>query len=125
MKLDEAIGRFCDAWNRHAADELAGMWTDDGELNHPWGVRAIGREAIEKVLAEEHRSSMAATNLELITVSSQDSGYTVTAELDGVVRGVRAPNGRTYDLPLRVAIMFIKHGDEWRIRTMAPVANPK
>jgi ketosteroid isomerase-like protein len=125
MKLDEAISRFCDAWNRHAADDLAAMWTGDGELNHPWGVRAVGRDAIAKVLGDEHRGSMAASKLELAIDSSDDSGDTVTAELAGVVHDVRAPNGRTYDLPLRVAVMFTKHNEQWLIRTMAPVANPK
>ena len=125
MTLDESIVRFRDAWNRHAADEMARMWTDDGELNHPWGVRAVGRDAIERVLREEHGGSMAASTLELGPVGPRDSGDTVTPELDGLLRNVRAPNGRTYDLPLRIAVMFLKQGDEWRIRTMAPVANPK
>jgi uncharacterized protein (TIGR02246 family) len=125
MTLEEAISAFRDAWNRHNADEMAAMWTGDGELDHPWGLRAVGRDAIARVLNDEHRGNMAETTLELGAVTSRASGDTFSTDLDGMLRGVKAPNGRTYDLPLKIAVMFVKEDGEWRIRTMAPVANPK
>ncbi|MBV8515917.1 MAG: nuclear transport factor 2 family protein [Acidobacteria bacterium] len=65
-ELQDLVARFCAAWNRHDADALARLWTDDGELNHPWGRRAVGRDAILGVLREEHAGSMSASELQVV-----------------------------------------------------------
>jgi uncharacterized protein (TIGR02246 family) len=126
--LAQTVARFCDAWNRHDAAALAAMWTEDGELNHPWGVRAVGRDAIRELLEEEHSASMAVSQLSVVGVTSRESGRAVTAEIDGVLTSVLGPNGRSYDLRHRLYAMFVGgagHGTDWQIRTMSPVANPR
>ena len=123
--LDETIALFCDAWNRHAAEELAMMWVEDGELNHPWGYRRVGRDAIRDLLVTEHAGNMSASTLTVRAVSTESQPDSATMEIDAVLAGVRAPNGRTYDLPHVMSAMFVRAGDEWKIRTMTPVANPR
>lgn len=121
QQLDNTLARFCEAWNRHDADALAEMWTDDGELNHPWGQRAFGREAIRQLLADEHETSMAASQLRITSVTSLSHEPNVVAEIDGVLDDVSAPNGRRYSLPHRMSVMFVAADGEWRIRTMTPL----
>lgn len=122
--LAQTVARFCDAWNRHDAGELAAMWTEDGELNHPWGYHAVGRDAIRVLLEEEHAASMAVSQLSVVRVTSRETDRTVTAEIDGVLTSVLGPNGRAYDLRHRLYAMFVDAGLDWQIRTMSPVANP-
>lgn len=123
--VSATLTRFCDAWNRHDVDALTETWSEDGELNHPWGFQAVGREAIRKLLAGEHATSMAGSHLRISRVSSQSGDGTVAAEVEGVLEGVQAPNGRTYDLPHKMHALFVFDGTEWRIRTLTPTANPR
>ena len=123
--VDETIRQFCDAWNRHAAEELAMMWAEDGELNHPWGYRRVGRDAIRDLLVTEHAGNMSASTLTVRRVTTDSQSGSATAEIDALLSGVRAPNGRSYDLPHVMSAMFVVAGDEWKIRTMTAVANPR
>jgi uncharacterized protein (TIGR02246 family) len=124
-EIEGAVDRFRDAWNRHDADALATLWTEDGELNHPWGLHATGQDAIRTLLGQEHSSTMAGSRLRIVKVVSSVDHERATAEIDGVLEGVIAPNGRTYDLNHRIFAMFVADGDGWRIRSMTPLANPR
>ena len=120
-QLDDTLARFCDAWNRHDADALAALWTDDGELNHPWGYRAFGRAAIRQLLADEHENSMSASQLRITSITPLAHEPNVVAEIDGVLDDVSAPNGRRYALPHRMSVMLVSENGEWRIKTMTPL----
>lgn len=123
--VSATLAQFCDAWNRHDVDALTETWCEDGELNHPWGFHAVGRAEIRRLLAEEHATTMAGSRLRLSNVSSQAGEGTVAAEVEGVLEGVQAPNGRAYDLPHKMHALFVFDGTAWRIRTMTPTANPR
>jgi uncharacterized protein (TIGR02246 family) len=122
--VHETIDRFRDAWNRHEARDLASLWTEDGELLHPWGQRRVGRAAICETLRSEHSGSMACSEMTIGRIVAQGNERTVFVEIDAVLAGVRAPNGRSYDLPHLMSALFERHGDGWLIRTMTPIANP-
>jgi len=119
--LETTLTRFCDAWNRHDADALASLWAEDGELNHPWGTRAVGREAIRKLLAEEHEGTMAGSLMRIERFTPVSADRNVVAEIDSVLDGVAAPNGRRYSLTARMTALFVADGVEWRIKTMTPL----
>jgi uncharacterized protein (TIGR02246 family) len=123
--LEQTIARFCDAWNRHDARELAALWVEDGELNHPWGRRGVGRDAIRELLLAEHADTMAASELTVQRIATHAATDTATAEIDAVLKGVRAPNGRPYDLPAVMSALFVRSDQGWQIRTMTPLANPR
>ena len=123
--LERTIERFCDAWNRHDVDALTSLWTEDGELHHPWGQRSVGRAAVREALTSEHAGSMAESRLAIRNIDARGDEHTLVADLDGVLTAVRAPNGRTYDLDHRMSALFVRTGEEWQIRTMTPVANPR
>jgi uncharacterized protein (TIGR02246 family) len=123
--VEAVVASFCDAWNRHDAAALASLWAADGELVHPWGERAVGRDAIREVLEREHASSMANSTIQLATNVTRAGDQTTFAEMRGVLDGVLAPNGRTYSLPHTISAMFVANADGWQIRAMAPIANPR
>lgn len=125
MNIEETVERFRDAWNRHDAGELAALWSEDGELNHPWGQRRVGRDAIRELLDAEHTGAMAASRLTVERITVDPSPGTASAEIDAVLHDVRAPNGRTYEMPTVLSALFVRSGDDWRIRTLTPVANPR
>jgi uncharacterized protein (TIGR02246 family) len=123
--IERTIERFRDAWNRHDVDALAALWAEDGELNHPWGTRSVGRAAVREALTGEHTGSMADSRLVIRSIDARGDEHTLTADIDGLLTEVRAPNGRTYDLDHRLTAMFVRTGEEWQIRTMSPIANPR
>lgn len=123
--LERTLARFCDAWNRHDANALAALWSEDGELHHPWGTRSVGRAAVHEALASEHTGIMADSRLEIERVDVRGDENTLLADIDGMLTAVRAPTGRTYDLEHLMTAMFVRTGEEWQIRTMSPVANPR
>lgn len=123
--LETLIKRFCDAWNRHDVEGLARLWSPDGELQHPWGEHAVGHDAIRAMLARDHNASMATSTIRLTPRVTHVDEHTATADLDGVIEGVLAPNGHAYNLPHEIYVMFVAAGGEWRIRTMAPIPNPR
>ena len=123
--LEQITARFCEAWNRHDAVALAALWREDGELHHPWGFHAVGREAIRVLLEKEHSSSMAGSLISVRRIETRAEEQTVIADIDTVLTGVRAPNGREYELQPTLSAMFVRSGADWQIRTLAPVANPR
>ena len=125
MTIEETIERFRDAWNRHDARDLASLWSEDGELQHPWGERRVGRDAIRDLLGTEHSGTMAVSRLTISHISVDPSPDRALAEIDAVLHDVRAPNGRTYEMPAVMSALFVRAGEEWRIRAMTPLANPR
>ncbi|HYC92081.1 MAG TPA: nuclear transport factor 2 family protein [Thermoanaerobaculia bacterium] len=123
--FEQTLSRFCDAWNRHDAGELASLWSEDGELHHPWGLRRVGRDAIRELLASEHAGTMAESELTVERIEAGPASDTVAVEIDAVLKGVLAPNGRLYDLPTVMSALFVRSGDGWQIRSLAPFANPR
>lgn len=125
MTIEQTLERFRDAWNRHDARDLASLWSEDGELQHPWGERRVGRDAIRDLLDAEHTGTMSASRLVISRITVDPSADRAHAEIDAVLHDVRAPNGRTYEMPAVMSALFVRTGEDWQIRAMAPVANPR
>ena len=123
MNAEEMMSRFAEAWNRHDADALAAMWSADGELNHPWGFHAVGRDAVRRLLTEEHTGSMRASTLRITGVTAAAGARNV--EVDGVLENVQAPNGRAYELRHKLSVLFVEEAGALRIRTMTATSNPR
>lgn len=119
--VSATLTQFCEAWNRHDAEALASLWTEDGELNHPWGSRAVGRDAIRELLAAEHQGSMANSRISVERLTPIATTPNVVAEIETLLDDVAAPNGRRYSIRPRLTAMFVSDGEEWRIKTMTPL----
>jgi uncharacterized protein (TIGR02246 family) len=101
--IERTIERFCDAWNRHDVDALAALWAEDGELNHPWGTRSVGRAAVREALTNEHTGAMADSRLAVRSIdaaTATPSPPTSTVSSRKSVRPTAAPTISTTVLPL-------------------------
>lgn len=121
--------RFEDAWNRHDTKALGAMWAIDGDHQEPDGRMVKGRAEVEALLAKQHATVFAKTE---ITLKIKDVWF-MTADValvDGFysVNGIRDPKGN--ELPTRsghlTAILMRERG-EWAIaasRLMIPAGLP-
>jgi uncharacterized protein (TIGR02246 family) len=112
---------FANAWNAHDVPGMAGCFIESGNVTHPWGTFAAGREAIARLLAGEHEGPMResrwrVSDLQVRTLSERS----VVVECDGVIEGVRAPNGSAYELPHRIHAVLVDDADGWRFMSLNP-----
>lgn len=123
--VQAVLHHFTSAWDRHDPERLASLWADDGVLNHPWGWRAVGRDAVRELLAQEHLSTMAQSSLQLLGVSvDQVRSDVAVVDIEGVLHDVRAPHGRLYDLTHHLSAVMTRAGQgEWHIQTMSAFPN--
>jgi len=120
---------FTDAWNKHDAKAMAGMFAVDGDYLDPDGRLARGRDEVEKVFTQGHATAFKASRLKL----NVDTVWFITsavALLDGSyeVTGVRDLEGK--DLPPRkghLTSVLLEENGRWWIaasRLMVPVPLP-
>lgn len=120
QQIRERFDEFAAAWNAHDAAAMAACFVESGNVTHPWGTFAAGREAISRMLAEDHEGTMRESRwrYEQMTVRHL-SERTAVVELEGVIEGARAPNGSVYSLPHRVNAVVVDEGG-WRFLSLNP-----
>jgi len=119
-KIRERFEAFTAAWNAHDVDAMAGCFSERGNITHPWGTFAAGREEIARLLAGEHDGPMRESHWKLETLTARSlSDRAIAVESEGVLEGVRAPNGTAYTLPHRVSAVLVDE-DGWRFLSMNP-----
>jgi uncharacterized protein (TIGR02246 family) len=121
LPIRATFDRFTAAWNAHDAAAMARCWAESGTVTHPWGRFAAGRVAVEELLRGEHDTEMAASryrfdDLRIRTVEPDRA----VVDVHGVIEGVRAPNGRPYDLEHQITALLARDGEEWMFLTLAP-----
>ncbi len=120
---------FAAAWGRHNARELAGLWTEDGDLVNPMGRAAKGRAEVQRLFAEEHATFMKGTTLS-VTVNGERPLAPDLAVIDceALLRGVTSPDGRSVPPFKHLIFAVVKKGDAgWRFvaaRLVVPVPPP-
>ncbi|HYK02357.1 MAG TPA: SgcJ/EcaC family oxidoreductase [Thermoanaerobaculia bacterium] len=115
---------FASAWNIHDVEAMANCFVSRGNVTHPWGAFAAGREEIARLLAGEHEGPMRESRwrFEQLTIR-QLSETAAVCECDGVIDGVRAPNGSAYELPHRINAVVVNDGmdeDGWYFLSLNP-----
>ncbi len=63
-EIREVLRQFIDAWNGDDAARVAALFTEDGSFISPEGHTYRGREAIKRVLTEEHAELFMGTTLD-------------------------------------------------------------
>jgi uncharacterized protein (TIGR02246 family) len=111
---------FAAAWNAHDVEAMAGCFIETGNVTHPWGTFAAGRDAIARLLAGEHEGAMRESRWRFEQLSiRQLSDRAAVVECDGVIEGARAPNGSIYTLPHRINAVVVDEGG-WRFLSLNP-----
>jgi uncharacterized protein (TIGR02246 family) len=112
-RLDE----FVKAWNAHDAKGMAATWTQDGDLQNPFGRWAKGRAEVEKLFADEHgptgfmRKSTFEVKSHTVRVVAAD---VAVLDAEVVVSGIGSPDGPQLS-PQTFHLLAVdkKVGDGW------------
>jgi uncharacterized protein (TIGR02246 family) len=116
---------FESAWNAHDTRALAALWTESGNLLHPWGRFATGHTAIEELLREEHESRMSGSSNRIVSLSTRKiAGDAIVAEGEGVIENVTAPNGTSYTLDHQFSAVLVREAEQWRFMSFQPTLKP-
>ncbi len=119
-KIRERFDAFAAAWNAHDVAAMTACFVDGGNVTHPWGTFAVGREAIARLLSGEHEGAMRDSRWSFDSLTTRLlSDRAAAVECDGVIEGVRAPNGTAYALPHRIAAVVVDDGG-WRFLSLNP-----
>jgi uncharacterized protein (TIGR02246 family) len=112
---------FAEAWNAHDVAAMVACWTDGGNVTHPWGTFAAGRDDITRLLAGEHDGPMRESRWVVSELRIRPlSDHTAVVQCDAVLEGVRAPNGKAYELPHQIDAVLAQDGDAWRFVSLHP-----
>jgi len=121
--------QFSDAWAAGDAHARASVWSADASLINPYGVKAKGRAAIEKVFEQEDATFAKGT-----THTFSDFSFRFLtpsyAEVDatGEIVGIKGADGATMP-PLHIHVFGIvkKTGGTWMIHDARPyvIATPQ
>jgi uncharacterized protein (TIGR02246 family) len=120
---------FKDAWNAHDPKAMAAIFVEeDGDILNPMGKKASGREEIEKAFAEEQtgegmmRESTIEVKEETVRFLSDDFAI---SDADAVITGAMGPGGKKMPpMGVRVANVWKKVGDDWKIAACRPSIKP-
>ncbi len=110
---------FTEAWGKDDAQAIAKLFTAEGDLINPMGRAALGRDQVEKLIAEEHAGRLKGT----VMTQSCDRVRFLTAEVAVVdcaftVKGIQSQpdtlNGHITDV-------VIKDGGAWKFAVHRPM----
>jgi limonene-1,2-epoxide hydrolase len=102
---NELVTKFCAAWERMDADELASYFTDDGVYHNSPMAPAVGRDAIREYLAGM-KQMMSAIRFEVHRQIAQGD-VVMNERTDHITMGDR-------EIPLPVVGVFEISGDKIR-----------
>jgi uncharacterized protein (TIGR02246 family) len=118
--IRERFETFVAAWNAHDVGAMTDCFVATGNITHPWGAFAVGRDEIARLLASEHEGTMKESRMQPVQlrVRALSEGSAV-ADFEGVLQQVLAPNGAPYQLPHFIHAVLIQQ-DGWFFLSMNP-----
>jgi uncharacterized protein (TIGR02246 family) len=127
--VQKRVSDFQDAWNKHDAKAIAAFWTEDGDLVDPTGTPAMGRPAVEKLVAADLaniiRDGKSVFTVKNIRFVKPD---VIVLDMTHEITGAHAPDGSA--MPVTKALVTgvgIKKGGTWMWvagRPMIPFVPP-
>jgi len=117
---------FWEGWNRHDAKQMAAGFAEDATLVSAFGRAVVGREAIEKLFAEEQAGSMKdsqALPSELKIQFVTRNIAVVDEEIE--LGGMRSPEGKVVEpRRFRLSNVVSKKAGKWWIAASRPYFLP-
>jgi uncharacterized protein (TIGR02246 family) len=129
VAIRQLYDKFSAAWNRHDARAMAQYWAFDGDHFEPDGRRVEGRDAVEKLFAEEQATAFKQSKLSL-TIESVWLITPNVALVNGTYRvdGVQGPGGVSLDIRQGfLTSVLVKEADRWWVaasRSVIPAKLP-
>jgi len=126
--IQKVFQQFSEAWGAGDAHARAALWSADASLINPYGLKAHGRAAIEKVFEQEDATFAKGT-----THTFSDFSFRFLtpsyAEVDatGEIKGIKGADGAEMP-PFHIHVFLIvkKTGTTWMIHDARPyvIASP-
>lgn len=120
--IEHVFQKFSDAWARGDAPARAALWAEDASLINPFGVKAHGRAAIEKVFEQENAGFARGTTHTFSDFSFRFLTPAI-AEVDttGEIKGMRRQDGSAMPpMTVHVFAIMAKGGGTWQIQDARP-----
>lgn len=122
--IERLNSEFVGAWNAHDATRMASIWADDGDLINPFGQKANGRAAIEKLFDAEQAGVMKATTYKIESFSVRElDRRTAIGDWEAVLTGLTDRNGNPIP-PFRhhVSTVYVEQGGHWWVAAVRAYA---
>jgi uncharacterized protein (TIGR02246 family) len=114
--------QFSDAWGRGDTHAQAALWSQDASLINPFGLKANGRPAIEKVFEQEHAGFAKGTTHTFSDFSFRFlTPSLVEVDSIGEIKGIKGADGA--EMPpahVHVFVVMKKTGGKWMIHDARP-----
>ena len=120
-EVQTMLAEFGRALNEHDAVAIGHFWLEEGSFVDLWGRFVFGRDRVEDLFAREFHEQLSDSHFRALRLEVRPlSETTVVAECDAVWEKVRAPNGRSYDLPHRIDAVLVRRDGGWRFMSAHP-----
>jgi uncharacterized protein (TIGR02246 family) len=106
---------FVKAWNAHDPNKMASFWAETGDLINPFGQKAGGRAAVEKLFEDEQAGLMKASTYKIESTSLRELNRgAAIGEWESVITGMTDPDGKPL-APFRhhVTVVYVETGGRW------------
>ena len=113
---------FVTAWNAHDTKKMAAVWAEDVDLIDPFGQKAIGRAAVEKLFQAVHSGEMKASTYKIESASIRElNPSTAVGDWEIVITGMMDPDGKPLPAVRHHAVaVYVKVAGHWWIGAGRP-----
>ena len=120
--IKDGLDEFQSAWNKDDVAAMTAVCAADATLINPFGVTAQGKDAIIKLIGDEHKGMFKGTKYESKDVKFQwVTPEVAIVDLTANISGMKAADGSSApDFPHHVTWVFVKKDGKW----MAAAARP-
>lgn len=122
-RIEARFAEFARAWNAHDVGAMVDCFAEGGNVTHPFGTFAAGRDGITRLLTSEHDGPMRESRWVVHDLRIRPiSDRAAVVQCDALLEGVRAPNDRPYDLPHQIDAVLVADdaGDDWHFVSLHP-----
>jgi len=120
--IQQVWQQFSDAWGHGDAHARAAVWAEDASLINPFGIKAEGRPAIEKLFEQEAVGFAKGTTHTFSSFSYRFLTPTLAAvDATGEIKGIKAADGTAMPtLTIHVFAIMAETGGTWQIKVARP-----
>lgn len=120
--IEQRLGDFVAAWNRHDSVQMAAQWFEDGDLINTFGRIAKGRDQVQELFRDEHSGPMkTCTHKMAIQAIRMASDDVAIVDAECTLIGLRGPDGK--ELPTlkpHVVLVLGKKESDWKVFSARP-----
>ena len=120
-EIQEVFNNFASTWSStHDANQLAGFFTNDGDLINPFGRMGTGRQGVMEVIKSDQmgplKGSMMQMNISNVRMIGLDTAF-VDVTVNVTMKGEK---GQNKEMPHHLVALVVKQGGKWMVVSARP-----